>query len=84
MLALVEINKTPGRIDEIMDKLFTSEDPQMSPEEMAMMQAGGMPGGPPGAGGPGGGAPGPPPAVQTILSQMEAPGGGIQSVGQMT
>jgi hypothetical protein len=83
MMALIEINKNPGNIEVIMDKLFTAEEPQMSPEEMAMMGAGGMPGGP---GGPGGelAPPGPPPAVQTALTQLEAPGGGggIQTVGR--
>jgi len=63
----------------------------MSPEEAAMAQGMGQPGMPgmgggmpPGAGGGGEGFEGgPPPGVQTILSQMEAPGGGAMTVGQM-
>ena len=60
----------------------------MSPEEAAM--AGGM--GQPGMGGMPPGMPpegvgaemaGPPPAVQTILAQMESEGGGSMSVGRM-
>ena len=76
-MALVEIFDKPSDTAKTLKKLFTPEEPQMSPEEQAMAQ-----GGPGGPGGPGGQM-GPPPAVQTILSQMEAPGGGVQSVGQM-
>ena len=80
-LALVEIFDNPKATGETLKKLFTPEEPQMSPEEQAMMQQQQM--GMGGPGGPGGGEMGPPPAVQTILAQMEAPGGGVQSVGQM-
>jgi len=78
-MALIEIMDDPSNIIPTLQKLFTPEKPEPSPEEAMMMAGGGMPGGPPGAevGG------GPPPAVQTILAQMEAPGGGVQSVGQM-
>jgi hypothetical protein len=73
-MALVEILDTPAKATETLKKLFTPQEPQMSPEEEAMMAQGG----------PGGGMQaGPPPAVQTVLSQMEAQGGGVQSVGQM-
>jgi hypothetical protein len=76
-MALVEILDTPAKTTETLKKLFTPQEPQMSPEEMAMAQGGG-------GGGPGGELPaGPPPAVQTVLSQMESQGGGVQSVGQM-
>ena len=78
-LALTEILKNPKGASETLTKLFTPEDPQMTPEEEAMMAAG--PGGP---GGPEGEAGVPPPAVQTILAQMETAGGGVQSVGQLT
>jgi len=71
-MALVEIFDKPGEAGTTLKKMFTAQDPQMSPEEMAMAQGGeGVEGGPP-------------PAVQTILAQMEAEGGGVQSVGQMT
>jgi len=85
-MALIKIMDKPGSAIKTLKKLFTPEEPQMSPEEMAMAQGMGQPGmGQPGMGG-GGTDPlqgGPPPAVQTILSQMEAPGGVAMSVGQM-
>ena len=73
-MALVEIMANPGKTEETLKKLFTPEEPQLSPEEEAMIaaQGGGM-----------GGEMGPPPAVQTILSQLESPGGGVQTVGQL-
>lgn len=71
-MALTEILKKPSDTADILTKLFTPEEPQMTPEEQAMM---GMMGNEPQTG--------PPPAVQTILAQMEAEGGGVQSVGQM-
>ena len=79
-MALVGILNKPADATQILVKLFTPEKPEMSPEEQAMAQGGGMPGG--------GGemsmvGEGPPPAVQTILSQMEGPGGGVQTVGQL-
>ena len=77
-MALVEILDKPSEAVTTLKKIFTPQEPQMSPEEEAMMaQGAGGPGGPEGVEG------GPPPAVQTILAQMEAPGGGVQSVGQM-
>jgi len=75
-MALVEILDKPSGATDTLKKIFTPQEPQMSPEEEAMMaQGGGMEGDP--------GATGPPPAVQTVLAQMEAQGGGVQSVGQM-
>ena len=74
-MALVEIFDKPKTAAETLKKLFTPQEPEMSPEEAAMAQMG-----------PGGAAPdqlGPPPAVQTILAQMEGAGGGVQSVGQL-
>jgi len=74
-MALTEILDKPADAAKTLKKLFTPQEPEMSPEEQQM------------AGGPGGpeGAPtGPPPAVQTVLAQMEAQGGGVQSVGQMS
>jgi hypothetical protein len=73
-VALVEIMDSGRGAKETLKKLFTSQEPQMSPEEMAM--AGGPPGGDALEGGP-------PPAVQTILAQMESQGGGAQSVGRI-
>lgn len=75
-MALVEILDKPADTIDTLKKLFTPQEPQMSPQEMAMAGAGGP-------GGVDGGPTGPPPAVQTILAQMESPGGGAQSVGQM-
>ena len=75
-MALVEIMDKPGEAVTTLKKLFTPQDPQMSPEEEAMMAQQGQ-------GGPEGMEGGPPPAVQTVLAQMESPGGGVQSVGQM-
>lgn len=75
-MALVEILDKPGEANKTLKKLFTPQEPQMTPEEEQMAAMG--------AGGPAGAAGGPPPAVQTVLSQMETPGGGVQSVGQMS
>ena len=77
-MALTEIIDKPANTVDVLKKLFTPEAPQMSPEEQAMAQ--GM-----GPGGPEGMEMGPPPAVQTVLSQMETPGGGggVMSVGRM-
>ena len=85
-MALVSIMEKPADTTKTLVKLFTPKEPQMSPEEQMLAQ-GGMPGGPGGMpGGPGGmvAEGGPPPAVQTILAQMESEGGGVQSVGQMS
>ena len=79
-LALTEIMTDPGEANTTLMKLFTPREPQMSPEEQAMAMGLGGPGG---SGGPQGAEAGPPPAVQTILAQMESEGGGVQSVGQM-
>jgi len=75
-VALIEIMQKPGGVSTTLAKLFTPQEPQMSPEEEAMMAQGG-------AGGGAGEMAGPPPAVQTILAQMESQGGGVQSVVQM-
>ena len=74
-MALIEILDKPAGSVTTLKKIFTPQAPEMSPEEMAMAQ-GGM-------GGPGDVSTGPPPAVQTVLAQMEAAGGGVQSVGQL-
>ncbi len=77
-MALIEIAKDPDNFNEIFDKFYTAEEPQMSPEQQAML----------GQGAPdpmaqmfgGGGAP---PGVQTVLSRLEMAGGaegGAQTV----
>jgi len=71
-LALVEIMDSGRGAKETLKKLFTTEEPEMSPEEMALVGGGTEPV-----------EGGPPPAVQTILAQMEAEGGGAMSVGRM-
>ncbi len=91
-MALIEILANPSSTVETLQKLFTPQEPQMSPAEAAMAAGQGQPGLPPGMPpGAGGGPPGaggdpleggPPPAVQTVLAQMESEGGGAMSVGQ--
>ena len=76
-MALIAILDNPADAVDILKKLFTPQAPEPSPEEMAMMAGQGQPGMPPGAEALEGG---PPPSVSTILSQMEAPGGGAQTV----
>ena len=77
-LALVELYKNPEKVEEILDKFYTPEDPQLNPEEEEFLGQGqedplaGLFGG----GGGGGGAPGgTPPGVQTVLSRLELSGG---------
>jgi hypothetical protein len=72
-MALVEIMDSGRGTKGTLKKIFTPQEPQMSPEEMAMA----------GGGGPDAVEGGPPPAVQTILAQMESEGGGAQSVGRI-
>lgn len=84
VLALVEIYQDPDRIDSILAKFFTPQEPQISPEEEAFMaqQAQG-PGGPLGDLAQPGGMP---PAVSTVLSRLEGGGqteGGVQTVGRL-
>ena len=79
-MALIEIMDKPSTVTETLKKLFTPEEPEMSPEEQMMIAQGGGMGGP---GGPEGMEAGPPPAVQTVMAQMESEGGGVMSVGRM-
>ena len=74
--ALVRILKTPGDVEKILEEFIA---PPEAPSLSGMLGGGG--GGPPGM--LEGGAGGAPPAVQTILAQMEAEGGGAQTVGQL-
>lgn len=74
-MALAEIYNSPDKMDEILTRFFTPQEPQMSPEEMAMAMGMGQPGQntPPA---------GPPPSVTTVLSQLGAGGemeGGVQT-----
>ena len=80
-MALIEIMEKPAGAVTTLKKLFTPEDPQMSEQEMAMVGAPGQM--PPGMDQMDQLEGGPPPGVSTILSQMESPGGGAMTVGQM-
>jgi len=70
-MAAVEIRKNPQNITDILDKFYTPEEPEMTPEEMmlAQQQMGGMPGMP---GMPQG--PGPEPDIASVLAGLT--GGG--------
>ena len=73
-LILMEIALKPKERYKTLERFFTPEEPQPSPEEMAM------------AGGPGAPPPGPPEDVATVLSRLEATGEigtGSQIVGRM-
>ena len=79
-MALTEIYTNPKNVEDTLKKLFTPDNPEPTPEEMAMAQ-GGLPAAmgqtqPPSL------EAGAPPPVQTILSQMEGQGGGVQTVQQ--
>ena len=79
-MALVEIMDKPGDVNTTLKKIFTPQEPEMTPEEAAMAQggmAGMLPGGGPGE--PQGQAP----PIQTVLSAIEAEGGGSQTVARM-
>ena len=67
-MAAVEIRKNPQNITDILDKFYTPEEPEMTPEEMmlAQQQMGGMPGMPQG--------PGPEPDIASVLAGLT--GGG--------
>ena len=38
LMAAIEIRKNPQNMTEILDKFFTAEEPEMAPEELAMLQ----------------------------------------------
>ena len=74
-MALAQIALRPKERDEVISKFFTTEEPQLSPEEEAMIAAS-----------LGGGSPGEPQSVATVLSRLEAAGGasgGAQTVGRL-
>ena len=70
--ALAQILERPSETAKVLIELFVPEDEGPSQADMMMQQQAGMEA-----------EMGPPPAVQTILSQMESAGGGVQSVGRM-
>ncbi|MDX1744488.1 MAG: hypothetical protein R3324_01005 [Halobacteriales archaeon] len=75
-LALRDIKKNPEKFDEIIDKWFTPDEPEVSEDESGFVE--GPPQNPFGDG--------PPPDVQTVLSRLEQGGdiaGGVQTVGQL-
>ena len=74
--ALARILEKPSEASQVLVELFVPEEVDQPAQADMMQQAAGM---------GGEGMTGPPPAVQTILSQMETPGGGggVMSVGQM-
>lgn len=82
---LAEVINNQGKdFESVLKKYLTPDEPELSPEEEAFLQAQG------GLGGPGGGDPaqvqGPPPDVTTVLSQLRQGGGlggGVQTVGQL-
>lgn len=85
ILALVEIYKKPSDLATILDKFFTPEEPQMSPEEEMFLeqQQQGAAGGGPFADLFAGGAN---PAISTVLSRLEQGGateGGVQTVSNL-
>jgi hypothetical protein len=76
--ALVEIAEDGSKMVEILKKYFTPQEPELSPEEQAMMAQlqGGQGGAPPGL---------PQEPIQTVLSRIEtggAPEAGLQTVGR--
>ena len=72
---LASILSDPGKAADLLVELYKpAEQPGMDPAMAAAAAPGGAPQGM---------EAGPPPAVQTILAQMEAEGGGAMSVGQM-
>ena len=74
--ALLEIMSNPKSVEGTLKDVLTPDEEPVDPAAMAMA---GMGGGPTPEGLEGG----PPPGVQTILSQMESPGGGAMTVGRM-
>ena len=83
-MALIDIRANPAQMDLHLRKFYTPESPEMTPDQMGMIDqamaaaAGGAGGMPPG----GPGAPGSPPPVSSILNQIEAGGSeaGMQTV----
>lgn len=75
-MAMVQIRNAPDSMGEVLDKFFSAEGDQPSPEEEQMMAAMGG----------GGEMQLPPEAVSTVLSRLESGGGtdgGVQTVAQL-
>ena len=66
-MAAIEIKKNPQNMNKILEKFYTPEGDEMSPEEAQIAQAAG-PQGPQG----------PPPGLQQVLAQVAAQQGGGQ------
>ena len=80
--AMVEIMETPKDKIKILKTYFTPQDPEMSPEQQAMMAQAGLPA----AGAPGAEPPGPPEPVSTVMSRVETgrqAEAGIQTAGRI-
>ena len=74
-MSLIELNKTPHRKNEILDKFFTPNEPELSEQEQQFLE-------------PEQGIqlPSKPPPVSSVLSRLESSGateGGVQTVGRM-
>ena len=66
-MAAIEIKKNPQNMNSILEKFYTPEGEDMTPEEAALAQAGQQQAGPQG---------GPPPGLAQVLAQAAAQGGG--------
>ena len=62
-MAAIEIKKNPQNINKILEKFYTAEGDEMSPEEEALVGGPQQP-------------QGPPPGLQQVLAQVAAQGGG--------
>jgi len=68
-MAAIEIKKNPQNMNSILEKFYTPEGEDMTPEEAALAQAGQQQAGP---------QAGPPPGLQQVLAQVAAQQGGGQ------
>ena len=68
-MAAIEIKKNPQNMNSILEKFYTPEGDDMTPEEAALAQAGQQQAGP---------QAGPPPGLQQVLAQVAAQRGGGQ------
>jgi hypothetical protein len=66
-MAAIEIKKNPQNMNSILEKFYTPEGDDMTPEEVALAQAGQQQAGP---------QAGPPPGLAQVLAQAAAQGGG--------
>jgi len=68
-MAAIEIKKNPQNMNSILEKFYTPEGDDMTPEEAALAQAGQQQAGP---------QAGPPPGFQQVLAQVASQRGGVQ------